>query len=137
MGKGEGRSPSKRILPKVAIANLRHVDAVGASRLDGAFFTENGSKNHRQKGMISPKKAEVLARSREVPEQLKKLEHQVQREFPGRLGKFHRNYSGYRTDHFQVTFNKGGSYWKQIQNHVLVGDLMRKLQKKERDFPAL
>jgi hypothetical protein len=47
MGKGEGRSPSKRILPKVAVANLRHVDAVGASRLDGAFFTENGSKNHR------------------------------------------------------------------------------------------
>ena len=71
--------------------------------------------------MVASKETEVLTRFWEVPEQLKKLEHQVQREFPRCLGKFQRYNLGHRTNHFQVPVNKGGSYWKQIQNHVLVG----------------
>ena len=77
MGKGVSCSPSKRILPKVAIANLRHVDAVGSSCLDGAFFTKNSPKNHRQYGVVASKETEVLTRFWEIPEQLKKLKYQV------------------------------------------------------------
>ncbi len=62
--------------------------------------------------MVASKETEVLIGLWEVPEQLKKLKHQVQWKFPGGLGKFQRYNLGLRTDHFQVTFNKGGSYWK-------------------------
>jgi hypothetical protein len=78
MGKGIGSSPSKRIFPKVAVANFWHVDAVGSPCLDGAFFTKNSPKNHWQDRMVASKETEVLTRFWEVPEQLKKLEYQVQ-----------------------------------------------------------
>jgi hypothetical protein len=89
--------------------------------LEGAFFTKNGPKNHWQHGMVAPKETEVMARFWEVPEQLKKLKYQVQWKFPGCLGKLQRDNPSHRTNHFQVTFNKGGSYWKQIQNHESAG----------------
>ena len=48
---------------------------------------------------------------------MKKLEDKVKRKFDRTLGELQRFDFSHRTDHFQVTVDKGGTDWEGVEDH--------------------